>query len=303
MSSKKLSTLIAVVLTFALLVPFTATAAGILNVNPKISANRGTISQNTVDIIKIKQQAQTLIAKIRSDLAGTKGIESITNSKDYQDIISLLQSLKGTLSKAERNDYVSVLKGAKSKGSADKLTAQDNVIAIQAQKETDLNSAIKSLNDALAKADAIAALKTGSINAWNDYRTKAVQKKQTIDNNHVQIAQSFTDNRNVISNIIATASANKTVLQTKPNEVAAIETKLSTIVQTLKGIYDGSIAALDTKFNADKKNKDYAAALADLDKIISIQQVRITTLTATKSQLQDILNQLNSIISLPATST
>jgi hypothetical protein len=296
MKSKKLSALIAIVLTLALLAPITATASNhILKAYP-LSTVRATIAQNNADIIGLKQQAKTLVEKIRSDLAGTKGIDSITSSQDYKDIISKLQSLKGTLGRAEARDYISGLKGAKGKSDHNALAALDNVIAIQKQKEADLTTAIASLNDALANADAIAALKTSATNAWNDYKTQAIEKKKTIDQNHVKIVQAFADNKRIISTIIVTASANKDVLQTKPDDVAAIEAKLTEITNTLKGIHDDSIIATNKQFNADKKNKDSIAMLADLNKIISIQLVRITTLASTKSQLQDILNQLNSII-------
>jgi len=298
MKSKKLSALIAIILTFALLVPFTASASNILKVNPQISADRATIAQLNSDIIGLKQQAKTLVQEICSDLKGTKGDDSITSSQDYQNIVALLQSLKGTLSMAEARNYISGLKKSIGKSGSNLLTALNNVIPILTQKKADLTTAIASLNNALTKANAIAALKTGSSSGTSgDSNAQLIQDKQTIDQNTAQIAQAFADDRNIISQIIATASANKTILKADPNDVATIESQLKTVTTTLKGIYDGSVAADCKKFNTDKKNKDDTAMLTELSNIITIQQTRITTLASTKSQLQDILNQLNTIIS------
>jgi len=298
MKSKKLSALIAIILTFALLVPFTASASNILKVNPQISADRATIAQLNSDIIGLKQQAKTLVQEICSDLKGTKGDDSITSSQDYQNIVALLQSLKGTLSMAEARNYISGLKKSIGKSGSNLLTALNNVIPILTQKKADLTTAIASLNNALTKANAIAALKTGSSSGTSgDSNAQLIQDKQTIDQNTAKIAQAFADDRNIISQIIATASANKTILKADPNDVATIESQLKTVTTTLKGIYDGSVAADCKQFNTDKKNKDDTAMLTELSNIITIQQTRITTLASTKSQLQDILNQLNTIIS------
>jgi hypothetical protein len=298
MKSKKLSALIAIILAFALLVPFTASASNILKVNPQISADRATIAQLRSDIVGLKQQAKAIVKEICIDLKGTKNDDSITSSQDYQDIVTLIQSLKTTLGKAEASDYTSVLKSAQGKSGADKLTALQNVIALETQKKADLTTAIASLNNALTKANAIAALKTGSSSGTSgDSNAQLIQDKQTIDQNTAQIAQAFADDRNIISQIIATASANKTILKADPNDVATIESQLKTVTTTLKGIYDGSVAADCKQFNTDKKNKDDTAMLTELSNIITIQQTRITTLASTKSQLQDILNQLNTIIS------
>jgi hypothetical protein len=315
MKSKKISAIIALALSVALLVPFTATAndkvtnkgdvksavtskaTGILNQSPAVAAQRAQISQLNADIVALKQQAKSSVQKIQLDLAGTKGIDSITSSQDYKDIVALLQSLKSTLGKAEAHEYMSGLINAKGKNGKDLSTSLDGVIIALTQKKADLTAAIASLNAAVTKADAIAAIKAGKISAWNDFKIKADQKKLTIDQNHALIAQAFADDKSIISTIIATASSNKAILQTKPEEVAAIEAKLATITQTLKGIYNSSVNAQQKQFNTDKSNKDYTAMLADLDKIISIQQARITALADTKTQLNAILVQLNAAIS------
>jgi hypothetical protein len=322
LKNKKLSALVAIALTFALLVPFTATAhnagnqnsnnstasdvknqdsknctsSGLLNQDPQVAANREKIAQNNVEIIALKQQSKALVGKICTDLAGTKGIESITSSQNYKDVVTLLKSLNNTLCNAEKHDYISGLRTVKGKMGHNCVTSLDNVIAIQVQKIADLKTAIINLNAAVIKADAIAALKPAATDASNTYKVQAAQKKLTIDQNNAKISTAFAENKAVISQIIATASANKAVLLTKPTDVAAIETKLAAITKSLKGTYNGNVANCGNKFNADKKNKDYTNMLADLDKIISAQQTRITTLAATKVQLQDILSQLNTLI-------
>lgn len=314
MKNKKTSAIIALALSVALLMPFTATAndkvtnkgdsksavtskvTGILNQSPAVAAQRAQISQLNADIVALKEQGKSDVQKIRLDLAGTRDIDSITSSQDYKDVVSFLQSLKGTLGKAESHDYMSGLRNAKGKNGDDVAKSLDSVITVLTQKKADLTTAINSLNAAVTKADAIAAIKTSTTNAWKNFKTTADQKKQTIDQNNKQIAQAFADNKSIISTIVATASTNKTVLQAKTDEVTAIEAKLTTITKTLKGIYDGGICAQQKQFNLDKGSKDYTAMLSGLDKIISIQQTRIATLATTKTQLQDVLNQLNAAI-------
>jgi hypothetical protein len=304
MKNKRISAIIAVVLAVALFMPISAMArankvtstSSTPSTNSQITTARATIAQLNAEVLNLKLQAKTLVQKIRSDISGTSNIASITGSQDYKDILALLKSLKGTLYTAESHNYVSALKIANKKKGTDLLTSLNNVITTLTQKKSDLATAITNLTSALTKADAIAALKPAATSALNAFKTQSAQKKQTIATNRSQILQSIADNKKIISTIITTTSTNKTLLKSDPTDVTAIQSSLKNISKTLCGIYDGSVAKDNCQFKTDVKNVNYTAALTDLDNIIAIQGTRISTLAATKTQLQALLNQLNNVI-------
>ena len=293
---------VSVTLVFAVLAPFAASAAQpVKNIQRQstaaVLAQRSQIAQLNADIVSLKSQERQLVAQIRKDLAGTKNIPAITQSQDYQDIVAVLGSLKGSLDKASRIDYKSSLRNAKAKSGESLSSTLNSVISLQTQKKSELQDALLKLENVLSKADVIAQQKADLLNKWNQFRSQAVAKKNVIDKNHVVIVQTFADCRNLISQIAATAAANGSALSSKQADVAAIEAQLGTITGELKGIYDGSISAAQNVYKQDKKDKNYTDAIKQLDVIIGIQQQRISTLSQVKTQLQAVLGTLNALVS------
>ncbi|MDR3644739.1 MAG: hypothetical protein P4M02_06675, partial [Clostridia bacterium] len=74
------------------------------------------------------------------------------------------------------------------------------------------------------------------------------------------------------------------------------------VIQSLKGVYDGSVSAAAKAYHTDIKSGNYTDALAQLDKIINIQQTRLSTLAQAKMQLQSVLGQLNVLVSTGSSS-
>ncbi|MDR3552918.1 MAG: hypothetical protein P4L75_07320 [Clostridia bacterium] len=320
MKQRKFMAVICVALIAAMVAPIAASAKGLGNIGSglygrgaisaaektQIASERAQIKQLHTDIVSLKKQERDIVASIKKDLAGTKGNSDITSSQDYKDVVAALQSVCGSVGKAEGINYRAGLKTALGLTAPEIPDALVNVISQLTQKKTDLQNALTALNAALTKADSIAAAKAADISQWSSFRSQAVAKKQTIDQQHAQIVQAFADCRDILSQIVATASANKAVLDTKVDDVKGIETELQAVIKSLR-FYDGTVRAAAAAYQADRKSRNYTDALAQLDKIITIQQTRLTTLAQAKTQLQNALGQLNTLVStgssVPSTSS
>lgn len=263
---------------------------------PQLNAVRSEIASLNSDILQLKQQDRTLLQQLVNDIAGIRGTGSLTSTQEFQDLVNGLKQIRTDATKAETYNYKQALKDANSYEGTTRSKQLSDVINLLLQKKALLQQVQTELQAACKKADALVAQKQTAVAAWNSFHTQAVAKKKTIDQQNEQILKGLADCRNILSKIVATASTNKAVLESKQSDLQKLNAQLQTVTLTLN-IYDGSIAAAAKTFQSDKQSRNYTDALAQLDKIISIQKQRLAVITTAQGQLQSVLDALNALVS------
>lgn len=246
----------------------------------------------------IRKQIRAVVVQISKDLAGTAKVSSITSTQDYKDVMTALNSAKTALKGNMNHSIWQQYKGARDKTAALSAAMQQ----ISANTDT-LNSVLSSLKAVLPKADSIASQKQAIVSAAETFKASAEAKKTTIDANHQTIAGLNDANTKLINQIVATVSANSSLLASNPDAMTAITNTLTQVSTALKAEYDGKVADAQKAYDQYRQNGQYDQALAELDTIISIQNNRITVLKDVQTQLTTALGDLNAIVSASATTS
>lgn len=249
-----------------------------------------------------KYIAQTLGA-ISKDLAGAKSDASITGSADYKTVQTNLSAIKADVKNANSIKYKNALGTVKGNNSDSAKDTVNNVIAQMTQKLALLEQAKALADTTKTIADQIYTQKKTELAAWQSFHDQAVQLKQTIDATHTQIAALNDASKTLINQIVATFTANSSILASNPTGLAQVQTQLSAVKEALSGEYDGKVAAASKQYEAGRQNKDYTKAIADLNTIVSLQNNRLTVLQNVQTQLNDILNNLNALIKAQSSSS
>lgn len=257
---------------------------------------RDQINSLNSSILTLKKQNRDLLRQLADDLAVLRADPNSSTNTDYQQLISDLTNVRTEAAAAEKINYQPALKAARDFKGETLSTRLETVISLLEQKQQTLETIQTNLQAALSRAAFLAQGKTTTNADWLAFRTAAITKKQTIDTQNMQIRSGLASCRSLLSKIVATAAANKTVLASDQNAVLTFNTNLLNICSTLK-IYDGSIAAAEKVYRSDVKSKNYTDALTQLDNIISIQKQRITAVETAQTGLQGLLNQLNALVS------
>lgn len=258
------------------------------------------VQQLNAQIVSLRRQEAALVRKIRGDLEDAKNVSGVYQSQDYQTIVSTLQSLTGSMGRLKNGNCKDAYLKAGKKNGADRTAALNALITSLTAKETVLQNALSTLTGLETKADALAAEIQASDKDYAAFKQQADARQETIAGQNVQIAAAFSDCRGLISNIVATAAANEKILKTQTDKMKPLGATLSATAKSLASVRATGVRDAVKAYKADVKSRNYTDALAQFDKIIGVQQTRITALSQAKSQLQDVLSQLNAIISAGA---
>lgn len=264
---------------------------------------RNQVKALNAQIVADKKYISQTLGAISKDLAGAKNVASIAGSDDYKTVQTNLSTIKTDVKNANAIKYKNALGTVKGNQSDSAKDTVNNVIAQMTQKLNLLDQAKALADTTKAIADQIYTQKQAELAAWQAFHDQAVQLKQTIDATHAQIATLNEASKTLINQIVATFTANASVLASNPTGLAQIQTQLSAVKDALSTEYDGKISAASKQYETDKQNKDYNKAIADLNAIISLQNNRLTVLQSVQTQLTDILNSLNALVQVQSSSS
>lgn len=129
------------------------------------------------------------------------------------------------------------------------------------------------------------------------FKANMLQKKDTIKKNHETIQglrKTVTDKRAAVKADINNIKQSKKQLTS--DDLSKIEAQLKLIQNDMSTLQatNGTIKQAFTQFKSDVQGKKYDAAASDLDKVISIQNTRISGLTKLSSDLDSLLSLLQS---------
>jgi hypothetical protein len=304
MKIKKLA-IASIILSVAMLVPFTAFADSSSSATPSNSGSNGTQSQINTALasirsgisqqIKTEREADiTLVKQIYADIKGGKN----NSSTAYKDVINALTNFKNTLttdSVTIKNDVQTL----NSKTGSDRYNYLETTLLPAMNTElNDLNTGNTNLNNVLTEAAGVAS----DVQAWTNFKSTAAPLIKTINSNQTTVSGDFANAKSTISEIVSFIKSNSGSLSQNYSQLAPIITQLQGIVTTLHGIYNGSVDADFKIYQSDKANKNYTDALVQLNNIVGIQNSRVTTLGNINSELATIYNQLQTIASSSAVS-
>lgn len=127
------------------------------------------------------------------------------------------------------------------------------------------------------------------------FKTAMTQKKDTIKKNHETnqaLRKAITDKRTTVKTI------NKDIMQNHKQltseDLGKVQSQLKVVqsdVSTLEATKD-TIKQAFAQFKTDVQNKNYDAALAQLDNVISIQNTRTNSLTKLSADLDTLISLL-----------
>lgn len=294
----------------------------------QVQAQREQINTLNAKVLSLKNQARKDIGIICADLARVAFDPDVRESQDYKTIVDTLNKVKTELADAEKIDYRTKLVSVQGKTDASTLSS---VIKQLNAKISDLTAVVDELNDLLPKADALvkqelenptsseptSSQPTSSSSeptssqptssqpanqAWQQFVTQANAKKKTIDSNTQKITAANKSCQDVVNEIVATAAANKDVLEDQSGMVDIV-IELGSVKTSLMAESNGKIAEALKVYDQDLKKKDYAGALDQLDAIIGIQNNRISVVQSALSQLQSTLSSLQNLVATAAASS
>lgn len=129
------------------------------------------------------------------------------------------------------------------------------------------------------------------------FKANMLQKKDTIKKNHEAIQglrKTVTDKRATVKTDINNIKQSKKQLTS--DDLSKIEAQRKLIQNDVSAIQatNGTIEQAFTQFKSDVQSKKFDEATSDLDKVISIQNTRISELTKLNADLDSLLNLLQS---------
>ncbi|MFL0245463.1 hypothetical protein [Candidatus Clostridium stratigraminis] len=129
------------------------------------------------------------------------------------------------------------------------------------------------------------------------FKANMLQKKDTIKKNHETIQglrKTVTDKRAAVKAAINNIKQSKKQLTS--DDLSKIEAQLKLIQNDMSTLQatNGTMKQAFTQFKSDVQGKKYDAAASDLDKVISIQNTRISKLTNLSSDLDSLLSLFQS---------